>query len=50
MRADGVFAQYAIGGAVAANFYIEPAQTRDVDVFILMEPPPGRSLVWPPKR
>jgi hypothetical protein len=45
MQADGVIAQYAIGGAVAANLYIEPAETRDVDVFIVLNPLPGRSLV-----
>lgn len=45
IRADGVIAQYAIGGAVAANIYLEPADTRDVDVFIALNPPPGSLLV-----
>src|SRR5436309_10229679 len=45
MQADGVIAQYAIGGAVAANLHIEPAETSDVDVFIVPNPLPGRSLV-----
>jgi hypothetical protein len=45
MIADGVIDRYAIGGAVAANLYIEPADTMDVDVFIVLNPLPGRSLV-----
>jgi len=34
MRSDGVIDRYAIGGAVGASFYIEPASTLDVDIFI----------------
>jgi len=45
MQADGVISQYAIGGAVAANIYLEPSDTKDVDVFIILDPPPGRTLV-----
>ena len=33
MQADGVISHYAIGGAVGATFYLEPAATLDVDVF-----------------
>ena len=33
MVKDGVIDQYAIGGAVAALFYIEPINTNDLDVF-----------------
>jgi hypothetical protein len=33
MVADGVVEQYAIGGAVAAVFYVEPVNTHDLDVF-----------------
>lgn len=36
MQADGVIYHYAIGGAVAATFYLEPAATLDVDVFVLL--------------
>jgi len=36
MQADGVISHYAIGGAVAATFYLEPAATLDVDVFVLL--------------
>jgi hypothetical protein len=34
MQADGVIGKYAIGGAVAATFYLEPAATLDVDIFV----------------
>src|SRR5271163_2494359 len=34
MQADGVIGKYAIGGAVGATFYLEPAATLDVDVFV----------------
>jgi hypothetical protein len=37
MVKDGVIEQYAIGGAVAAIFYIEPVNTNDLDVFILLK-------------
>lgn len=34
MVSDGVIERYAIGGAVAATFYLEPVDTLDVDVFV----------------
>lgn len=34
MQADGVFDKYAIGGGIAAIYYLEPYQTDDIDVFI----------------
>ncbi|MBA2585232.1 MAG: hypothetical protein H0U99_01965 [Chthoniobacterales bacterium] len=34
MQSDGVIRRYAIGGAVGASFYLEPAATLDVDVFV----------------
>jgi hypothetical protein len=37
MIADGVIKSYALGGAVAAFFYIEPDTTFDVDIFCLVE-------------
>lgn len=45
MQEDGVIGQYAIGGAVAATFYLEPGATEDVDVFIHLDPLPGQSLI-----
>jgi hypothetical protein len=41
MQGDGVIAHYAIGGAVGATFYLEPAATLDVDVFVLLSHPSG---------
>jgi hypothetical protein len=34
MQADGVIEKYAIGGGIAAIYYLEPYQTDDIDVFI----------------
>ena len=40
MVADGIVEQYAIAGAVAALNYIEPSVTEDLDILILIQPPP----------
>lgn len=45
MQADGVIKQYAVGGAVGANFYLEVSDTEDVDVFVALELSPGQSLL-----
>ena len=42
---EGVLKQYAIGGATAAGFHGEPLATRDVDVFVFLDPPAGALLV-----
>lgn len=34
MQNDSIIGRYAIGGAVGATFYVEPAATLDVDVFV----------------
>lgn len=34
MAAERVIERYAIGGAVGATFYMEPAATEDIDVFV----------------
>ena len=44
MRDAGAVTEYAIGGAVAAFLYIEPAATFDLDVFISWKPGPGGLL------
>jgi hypothetical protein len=36
MRDEQVFASYAVGGGIAALFYIEPIATFDLDVFVLL--------------
>jgi hypothetical protein len=38
MVANRIVAKYAIGGAVGALFYLEPASTEDVDVFVVLDP------------
>jgi len=45
MQADGVIAHYAIGGAVGATLYLEPAATLDVDVFVILPVAPSGLLV-----
>lgn len=42
---EGVISRYAIGGATAAGFHGEPLATRDIDVFVFLEPPSGSLLV-----
>src|SRR6267378_3753642 len=34
MQADGIIEKFAIGGGIAAIYYLEPYQTDDIDVFI----------------
>ena len=41
MQVDGVIERYAIGGAVAATFYLEPVTTLDVDIFVVLKGEPG---------
>jgi hypothetical protein len=38
MEAESIFSRYAISGAMAAFYYIEPAVTDDLDVLISIEP------------
>lgn len=40
MEAEKIIQRYAIGGAIAATFYIEPAQTYDLDVFLIIPTSP----------
>ena len=47
MESDGVIERYAIGGAVAATFYLEPVATLDVDVFVAFNPEPGQLIATP---
>lgn len=41
LERDGFFERYAMGGAMAAIFYMEPFETEDLDVFILLPPSSG---------
>lgn len=45
MQADGVIGKYAIGGAVGATFYLEPAATVDLDVFVILPASPAGTLI-----
>jgi hypothetical protein len=45
MQADGIIGNYAIGGAVGATFYLEPAATLDVDIFVTPPTAPGGLLL-----
>jgi len=38
LEQQGVFARYAIGGAMGAIFYTEPFLTFDLDVFVVLPP------------
>lgn len=42
---EGSLRQYALGGATAAGFHGEPLATRDIDVFVFVDPLPGSVLV-----
>ena len=47
MEADGVIGRYAIGGAVAAIFYVEPFTTYDLDIFFAAEVAGGLITLTP---
>lgn len=42
---EGTLKTYALGGATAAGFHGEPLATRDIDVFVFLQPPPGSLLI-----
>lgn len=42
---EGTLGRYAIGGATAAGFHGEPLATRDIDVFVFLNPSEGALLV-----
>ena len=44
LEAEGVIRRYAIGGAAAAVFYMEPFLTYDLDVFVSL--PPGEGGIF----
>ena len=47
LETEGVIKRYAISGAVAATFYLEPVSTLDVDVFIAFKPERESIIVSP---
>lgn len=42
---EGVISNYAVGGAVAAIFYIEPRETFDLDIFFVLGKEPSSPLM-----
>lgn len=46
--ANKVIPTYAIGGAIAASFYIEASATEDVDIFVVLPKSPGGLLTLDP--
>lgn len=45
MQDDGIIGKYAIGGAVGATFYLAPAATLDLDVFVTLPTNPSGLLL-----
>jgi len=41
LEQEGIIGRYAIGGAVAATRYIEPVQTYDLDIFVVLPVSPS---------
>jgi hypothetical protein len=41
LEQEGIIGRYAIGGAVAATRYIEPVQTYDLDIFVVLPVSPA---------
>jgi hypothetical protein len=44
LERDGIIGRYAIGGAMAATFYVEPFTTFDLDVFVILSQQDGLPL------
>ena len=44
----GVIEDYAIGGAVAAIYYLEPFETSDLDIFIRVRAPASELMILAP--
>ncbi len=45
MRDAGIIGSYAIGGAIGAIFYLEPIETHDLDVFVVLPRSAGGALL-----
>ncbi len=45
---EGLFTSYAIGGGIAALFYIEPVATFDLDIFVILPEPSGQLISLSP--
>ena len=48
LRDEGLLARFAIGGAIAASYYVEAVVTEDLDVFAFLTPAPSGLLLLGP--
>ena len=48
VRDEGVLAEFAVGGAIAASFYAPAVATEDLDVFAFLKPSAPGALVLTP--
>lgn len=48
LRTEGMIGRFAIGGAVAASFYVESVATEDLDVFAFLQPTSSGLLTMTP--
>jgi len=48
LERNGELGRYAIGGAMAATFYIEPVLTFDLDIFVVLPEAAGGLLTLAP--
>ena len=48
LEKKGIIQRYAMGGAVASLFYMEPVLTYDLDVFVFLHSPKGKLLSLAP--
>jgi hypothetical protein len=45
---EGLLQRFAIGGAIAASFYVEAVSTEDLDIFAFLTPSPSGLLLLTP--
>ncbi len=48
LQTEGLLQRFAIGGAIAASFYIEAVATEDLDVFAFIAPQPSGFVLLTP--
>lgn len=48
LRDEGALTKFAVGGAVAASFYIEAVSTEDLDIFAFLRPSAGGLVILTP--
>ena len=48
LRTEGIIGRFAIGGAVAASFYVESVATEDLDVYAFVQPASSGLLTLTP--